>query len=623
MVNTHSFTTTNRVSGTGSSNEQRAGSVFKYGYSVMLWLLLSVISTPAWADSFTASVDRRQLAEQETFQLTLTYSPQILLGSPDLSVIQDDFDILSGPRRMNSYQSVNGQSESKTEWTYLLMPKQQGESVVPGFEFKGESTDPIVITVEAVSQAVQQKQDKDVFFDIQISQQDNYYVQGQILYTEKLYYRVNHQDANLTQLEVEDARIEALQDTKRYVTVINGERVGVYERRFAIFPEKSGTLVIPGQRFQALAVSSGFSQWSNRTSSLSAVSRPIEVDVLPIPDQYPVAPWLPAQKLTLDDVYSDDTDHWTVGTPITRTLRIQTNGLPASQVVLPDTHLPAHLKRYPDQAQYDDHKTDTGIQGVFTQPVAFVPTEAGELVLPELRIPWWNTLTNQLEYATVPEQRLTIYPTPGASNSSLPQNHSNNTGSGTDTSHNDSGNDVSGAARSSHHGESHTGSGPWMLIAALLLVSNFVTGFLLWRQSTRTPNQDADTHQQLSENHAWRVLRKACQSGDASAVRQALIQWTNDLQPSEAISTLHGVQRLMSQVLPDADGHILSVQLEQLDKSLFDGNDQTRFSTTHSTDLFEFLKAQRSALLTHYQKGKDSQQSLPPLHGNTQYQPTR
>merc|ERR1711879_133961 len=358
-------------------------------------------------------------------QLTLTYSPQILLGSPDIDALNQDFDILSGPRRMNSFHSVNGQSESKTEWTFLLLPKQRGNLTIPALTFKGETTTPISLTVTEVPQSVQQQQDKDAFFDIQVSDQDTYYVQGQILYVEKLYYQVNHQDANLTTLEVEDARVEELQEPKRYRTVVNGQRLGVYERRFAIFPEKAGTLVIPGQRFQAMAMSRNFNSWSGRTSSLSAVSRPIEIEVQPIPDAYPVSPWLPANQLNIAEVWSDELSSWQVGNPLTRTIRIEADGLAASQIVLPDVTLPASLKQYPDQTRYDDHTSDRGIQGVFTQPVALVPTEAGRLTIPELRIPWWNTRTNQLEYATLPERQLTIQPQPGQPASAAPAANAN------------------------------------------------------------------------------------------------------------------------------------------------------------------------------------------------------
>lgn len=561
-----------------------------------VWLLLGCLSWPALADSFTASVDRSELTDQETFQLTLTYSPQVLMGSPDIDALTQDFDILSGPRRMNSFQSINGQSESKTEWTFLLLPKRRGDLTIPALTFKGQTTQPIALSVTEVPQSVQQQKDKEAFFDIKVSDQATYHVQGQILYVEKLYYRVNHQDANLTSLEVEDARVEELQEPKRYTTVVNGQRLGVYERRFAIFPEKAGTLVIPGQRFQALAMSRNFNSWSGRTSSLSAVSRPIELEIQPVPGNYPVSPWLPAEKLTLSETWSEEPDNWLAGNPITRTIRVEAVGLVASQIVLPDTALPTTIKQYPDQTRYDDHKSDRGITGVFTQPVALVPTESGQLTIPKLRIPWWNTRTNKLEYATLPERIITIKPQPGQAAAAPEASSANRT--------------TPEASNTSTTAVSAPANGIWMLISALLLISNFITGYLLWRR-TQTPQTTQDqTDASPTEARQWRLVRKACQQQTPAEIRQALIQWASTLDTQgKSQYTLAALREHVG-----ADDAKLAMLMDRLDQSLFDTSDGHRFTAEDGQNLLALLEPWRKANTSQsaFTRASDA---LPDLYG--------
>src|SRR5690606_13342128 len=52
--------------------------------------------------------------------------------------------------------------------------------------------------------------------------------------------------------------------------------------------------------------------------------------------------------------------------------------------------------------------TPEGLRATLQQVTALVPVQAGETTLPAIRIPWWNTETNQLEEAVLPERRFRI-----------------------------------------------------------------------------------------------------------------------------------------------------------------------------------------------------------------------
>ncbi len=54
----------------------------------------------------------------------------------------------------------------------------------------------------------------------------------------------------------------------------------------------------------------------------------------------------------------------------------------------------------------EDRATEQGITGLRSQSIAIVPTRSGSLTLPELRIPWWNSVDAKLEYAVIPALRI-------------------------------------------------------------------------------------------------------------------------------------------------------------------------------------------------------------------------
>ena len=44
-----------------------------------------------------------------------------------------------------------------------------------------------------------------------------------------------------------------------------------------------------------------------------------------------------------------------------------------------------------------------------TASATLKPLYAEELSFPELKIPWWNTITDQLEWATIPKRKYPVY----------------------------------------------------------------------------------------------------------------------------------------------------------------------------------------------------------------------
>lgn len=544
-------------------------------FFILLFSLTFISSS--WAADFSAHVDRNEVNEQDSFTLVLRYEAQAIRKEPDTTPLEKDFRILN-QHRSQQFSSVNGKTESYTNWVLTLTPLRTGTLTIPAIKFGKSSSQPIEITVKPLSEEAKKQAEQDFFFETSVTPDSNLVVQGQLLYTEKLYYRYQHDNATLSEVKVTDARVQQLGDIRQYTTVINGIQFGVYERQFAIFPEMSGELVIPGTRFNASIVDRY--SWG-RGRPVKATSKPIRLEVASIPSNYPSnATWLPTSKLTLEEQFSVPPSQWQEGEAITRTFTLKAQGIQGSQ--LPEIKLPVvdGVRYYPDQAKTSDSLNNLGVLGVSEQAVAMVVTEAGELVLPEVRIPWWNTNSNKLEYATLPARTIQVkgqaksrQQTPTVT--STPDIDASKTTKTT-------------IAPIVTSGDASTVNYAVLGLLALSLLLNI---WLFTRRKNNLPQEFIDEPKAPSELSQWRALKQACQQQSPQQVRQALIAWVNSggLTHLNLNLPLVSLNALAQTVRTPA----LALALKELDATLFSAQGNSAFNAQQLLQLLEQERKQK------------------------------
>ena len=81
-----------------------------------------------------------------------------------------------------------------------------------------------------------------------------------------------------------------------------------------------------------------------------------------------------------------------------------------SEEQLPDIEMamPEGLKVYPDQAELHTGLNNERLVSQKVKNFAIVANKAGVYQLPEIIIPWWNTVTNQYQQAVIPAQTITV-----------------------------------------------------------------------------------------------------------------------------------------------------------------------------------------------------------------------
>ncbi len=374
----------------------------------LILLLTALVASTSYAD-LVATVDRTIISDADLLTLTVRASNSTADIEPDFSVLDRDFEVISlSPQRNSSFSIVNGKTTSISYVDYVirLAPKRLGELTIPSLQAGNQATRPIPIRVQRLSSAEQQRMNQFVFFETTVDTNE-VYVQGQIIYAVKLFYTEAIGGDFPQAPALPDTVVETLENEKRYESIVDGRRYYVLEKRYAIFPQRSGKLVIPRERFNG---SRGRGGIFARKQPVSAVSEAHTIEVRTIPSSFSGEYWLPAKSLTLQDSWAEANPTFRVGEPVNRSIRLTATGL--ANTSLPDmgNFSVTNAKVYADPPATENQVSEDGLSALQETTIGIVPTEAGELYLPEIAIPWWNTATDQQEIATLPAATFTVLP---------------------------------------------------------------------------------------------------------------------------------------------------------------------------------------------------------------------
>jgi hypothetical protein len=415
-------------------------------WGVVLGVALAVASATAAAGDLRASFDRRQIHEGDTVTLTIEKEGAGAAGSPDLSALKQDFDVL-GTSSGTQIRIVNGVRSDAVTWQVTLSPKHAGTLAVPPIAIGGDRTQPLTLTVTAVPQGALGTPGDDVFVELEVGESEQALTEGvlvqqQVPVTVRLYAAQPLLGGDLSEPKVDDAVVAKLGDDRRYRTQRNGRDYQVVERRYSLSPEKSGDLHIPPVVFkgtvrsakaQRRGIGGAFDDpgldrlfqdpdldrffgnafggrdpfgMFERGEQVRAQSKAVDLKVKPRPEGAAGAHWLPAQGLTVADSWSEDPPQLRVGEPVARTLTLTAKGLSGAQI--PDVALPAveGLRVYPDKTQAETRTDGETVFGVSRQTFTLIPSRDGTFTIPEVKVTWWDTVAQQERVATIPAWNL-------------------------------------------------------------------------------------------------------------------------------------------------------------------------------------------------------------------------
>ena len=431
----------------------------KLGNYLFLSLVASVIlAGTAWAQTFNATVNRTDVPQGETFVLTLELIDGDDKGNPDLSVLDKDFIVYSVGTAFN-YKYINGISSKSRQWQIALMPKNSGAIEIPSIQMDNLATQPITLNVIPANQALSAGQDtpnqpaqnanRPKFDMVAKVENTNPYVQQQIDYTITIYDTGGLQgDApQFIDNGSNDWIIKSLGSPTIGSKIVNGRSLREITFRYALFPQKSGTLKTPEVRFQGYYLTRsrgfndpfddlfgsnlggiGFADMFATRNPVLLTAAPQSIKVRPIPEENGTNWWLPAKQVALMAEWEPRQPQFKVGEAVSRTIYLKAVGVAENQ--LPDIRFAQtpNLKQYPDKAISSSGLENGQVVAVKKITNVYIPTTSGAQTIPEIALDWFNVQTNQMERAVLPAVNIEVMPSAGlpstqakATQSSLPQ----------------------------------------------------------------------------------------------------------------------------------------------------------------------------------------------------------
>lgn len=486
---------------------------YKITSLVCLLLLSTLLSQQTLATTIQVETDRNPVNLNESFKITYTAN-EAPDDDPDFRSLDRDFSILNQSSGSSS-SWINGKSTKTIQWSLMVMAKHAGNLIIPAVKFGHDVTSPIQISVTEAITNKDSNIDEDIFLEVEATSK-NIYIQSQVLYTLRLYTRVDLSQARLDEPELADAVIERLGDDSRFNTQVNGLDYSVTERKYAIFPQKSGKLTIKPLTLTAEIITNNRPNFnglfnSQATKTKRIESKAISLDVKPVPVTFTGKHWLSAQQLVFKQEWSGDIKQLKIGEPLTRTLTLLAKGATVSQLPELNTTLSNdQLKAYPDQPVLQEQKKTDGVIAFREEKIALILSQAGDYQLPAIQIPWFNTDSQKMEMAEIPETRLTalagVQPIVNT-----PQITSVNTQAITTTA------PINTVPETNY----------WIWLSLCLAIAWLITVIVFLKARTKSDLliKDVDVNTDISD--AIKALKKACTQNDATAAKNALIAWGN------------------------------------------------------------------------------------------------
>lgn len=453
-----------------------AGKIFFFLLMTVYVLLTTYPLHAQQGVTLEAFVDSPTVSTDDQLVLTVRVSGANVFTEPSIPS-RGNFEVLSRGSS-SQVQMVNGKLSVSKEYTYVLQPLKAGEfdigpiSVfVEGVE---KQTAPIHVTVTDTEPSQPRKnapnnhnfpppgfqsafppvmggnpmmnapdplqngsgQYKDVFVTAEVDNKTPYKGE-QVMYSFKLYTSKGVGEAKLDLPDFHDFWSEDIQKENKYYKELDGKRYVVSEFKVALFPSKSGSMVIApatlhAQIEEAMNLPSAFNDpfFSMRGGPLSYRPRvfktpEITLDVKDLPSGAPAGfSGLVGQFSVQANLSKKDLS---VGDSATLSIQISGSGNIKDAQIQPNFQIPG-LKVYDDKPTQEIKKTASGVSGTKTFKYALVPENPGKFTLPSLEISYFDPKKGSYETLTTPSYELSVVP--GTSQEKLNKSAASNPAAG-------------------------------------------------------------------------------------------------------------------------------------------------------------------------------------------------
>jgi uncharacterized protein (DUF2344 family) len=380
----------------------------KYSIFIALFVGFFYSQLLSAAPQVLTSVSNNQVALGDIFILNIEIDDSDSDYQLDTGPLEKEFSV-SRPSKNQRNTYINGNFSQHTQWQIRLQAKRTGDLTIPILKIGPLSTQEIQLSVTPVSQKATNTADNRVFMENSINK-TSFYIGQPLIFTTRIYIASEAGNLNLSGPELKDARIEVYGQDKNEETIRDGIRYKMITRQFQITTDKAGDFninspLLSGELRKVVNL-------SNRQNQVIGVPINVRGDTLKVQVKGKPADfkgeWLISEDVRLLENNPFTQQDFHVGDPITRNITLQIASINKDKLPTIAFNYPKGLRFYPDQDEIKAGQANGLFYSQRTIRHAIIPEQAGELTLPEIKIAWWNSLTDKQEYAVLPEQTLTI-----------------------------------------------------------------------------------------------------------------------------------------------------------------------------------------------------------------------
>ncbi len=396
-------------------------SVLKY------WILLAamaLVGSAAWAESFTATMDRDSMVLGDQAQLSLTFeggSPR-MVPAPDVPGLQ-----FTQTGTSQSYSIVNSQMTALITINFTVTAQKSGDFTIPSLaaDIGGRkyTTNPIKLTVTRANapSTSDVNSGNEVAFMKLVLPKDHLYVGQPVVAQLQLYLRDDVQrwgNFSINSMPADGLSLGKLTDLQNqaHQTIVGNRRYTVIPLAMPLTPVQAGKLEL-GPVSVNIAVllpspNQGGDQFirtffnEGQQKQLTLATDPITIESLPLPDQNKPANFGGAiGNFTM--TASAGPNDVIVGDPITVRARISGEG-GFDTVMLPLQNAWQDFKTYPPTSKFEA-SDQFGFEGTKTFEQIISPENANLHEIPALSFSFFNPDDGQYHTLTQAAVPLTVH----------------------------------------------------------------------------------------------------------------------------------------------------------------------------------------------------------------------
>lgn len=415
---------------------------------VCLWIALLALTVQAYADdkvTFTASAPDA-VAVGDQFRLSYTVNTQKVKNFRAPSI--KGFDVLMGPSRSYSMQSINGNTTETLIFTYILLAQKEGEYTIPGATITANGDQMLSNSVKikvlpadktnSSQSGNAQSTSRSSSSGTSISNNDLFitataskttaYEQEAILLTYKIYTVVDLRGFDNVKLPdfkgFHSQEVELPNDRRWGLEHYKGRNYhSTIYRQFVLFPQQSGKLTIDAARFDASiekmdAIDDPFEAFFNGGAGSIQIKKTLMTPKLTI-DVKPLPAGKPAD-------FSGGVGEFNISSSINST-KVKTNDAITVKVVIsgtgnlklvgePEVKFPEDFEVYDPKVDSKFRLTNAGLSGNKVIEYLAIPRNAGTYKIPAIKFSYFDIKSRS--YKTLTTEEYTVQIEKGAGNAS-------------------------------------------------------------------------------------------------------------------------------------------------------------------------------------------------------------